>query len=112
MSEWRDLPPPPDPDQPGWDLTADDLSAQLHPDPQPGPDPVGVVAVTAGFVGIVFFGILMTLVAGILGAIAGQRARAAGRSFELAYLAFGLSAVDGIVWLVLHMLFDVPITVG
>jgi hypothetical protein len=112
VSEWRDLPPPPDPDQPGWDPTADDLLAQLHPEPPDGPDPVAVIAVTAGFIGIVFFGIVLAIVASVLGTIAGQRAREAGKSFDLAYLAFGLAAIDGIVWIVMQLLFEVPITVG
>jgi hypothetical protein len=87
--------------------------ADLPEDPAAaGPDLVGVVAVGAGFLGIVVFGIVLALVAGIAGAIAGQRAREAGRSPELAYLAFILAAVDGVVWLVLHLLFEIPIQVG
>lgn len=77
-----------------------------------GVDPVGVAAVVVGLLGIVVFGILAALVAGILGAIAGGRARESGRSYDLAYLAFLLAAVDGVVWLVLHFLFDIPIQVG
>ncbi len=80
--------------------------------PAQGQDPVGVVAVGLGLLGIVLFGILLGIVAGFLGAWAGQRARAAGRSFELAYLAFLLAAVDGIVWLVMQGLFEVPIWIG
>ena len=80
--------------------------------PTQGQDPVGVAAVGLGFLGIVFFGILLGIAAGFLGAWAGQRARAAERGFELAYLAFLLAAVDGIVWLVMQGLFEVPIWIG
>lgn len=107
MSEWRDLPPPPDPDQPGWDPDPD-----LEPEPSGGVDPVGVLAVGIGLVGIVFLGIVLALVAGVVGAIAGQRARESGRSVELAYLAFLLAAVDGVVWIALHYLFNLPIEAG
>ena len=80
--------------------------------PRPAPDMVGVAAVAVGFVGIVVFGILAALVAGILGGWAGQRARDAGRSMELAYLAIILAGVDGIVWIALHLLFDIPVQLG
>lgn len=80
--------------------------------PPSGQDPIAVLAVTVGFVGIVYFGILLAILAGILGAWAGQRARTAGRSFELPYLAFMLAALDGVVWIVLHFLFELPIQIG
>lgn len=107
MSEWRDLPPPPDPDQPGWDP-----SPELVPTPVTGPDPVGVVAAGVGFLGIVFFGVLLGLIAALLGAVAGQRARESGRSMELPFLGLILGAVDGVVWIALHLLFDVPVPLG
>lgn len=75
-------------------------------------DPVGVVAVFAGFVGILFFGLLMALVTAILGAWAGQRARDAGRSMQQAYLALFMAMVDGVVWLVLHLAFEMPFWLG
>lgn len=77
-----------------------------------GHDPVGVAAVIVGLVGIVVFGAFFALVAGVLGAVAGQRARESGRSFELAYLAFGLAALDGIVWIALHLMFELPFVLG
>ena len=80
--------------------------------PRPPPDPVGVVAVVLGFVGIVVFGIALGIVTAIVGSIAGQRAREQGRSLELAYLAMLLAAVDGAVWIVMQILFPVPIVVG
>ena len=58
------------------------------------------------------FGILAALLAGFLGAWAGQRARDAGRSMQLAYLAIALACVDGIVWLVLQFLFELPEQIG
>lgn len=100
-------------DQAPDDLAPDDLAHDdLAPETSGGIDPLGVAAVVVGLLGIVVFGILAALIAGILGSIAGQRAREAGRSLELAYLAFILAAVDGVVWLVLHLLFDIAIQVG
>ena len=75
-------------------------------------DPVGVVALVFGFVGIVVCGIVFAIVTAILGGMAGQRAREAGRSLETAYLALLLAGVDGIVWIALHILFDIPLAVG
>ena len=99
------------PAEPG--LPPDDLAPDnLAPETSGGIDPLSVAAVVVGLLGIVVFGILAALIAGILGSIAGQRAREAGRSLELAYLAFILAAVDGVVWLVLHLLFDIAIQVG
>ncbi len=80
--------------------------------PRPPADPVGVVAVGLGFLGIVVFGIGLGVLAAILGALAGQRARERGGSFELAYLALLLALVDGVVWLVMQKLFQLPIFVG
>ena len=71
-----------------------------------------VVAVGLGFLGIVVFGIGLGLLAAILGGIAGAAGARAGRSFELAYLALLLAAVDGVVWIVMQMLFQLPIFVG
>ena len=99
-------PPSPDP-LPTAAASGDDAAAA-----RPPVDPLGVFAVGAGFVGIVLFGILMALLAALLGAVAGQRARDAGRSMELAYLALILSAVDGVVWLAMQALFEVPIWIG
>lgn len=113
MADLGKLPPPPDPDR-GWD--PEDLPPKAYgsaaPQARPAADPVAVTAVALGFVGIVFFGILMTVVVGILGAFAGQRAREDGRSFELAYLAFLLAGVDGVVWIAMQLVFEVPIFVG
>lgn len=57
-------------------------------------------------------GIVMAIVAGVLGAVAGQRAREARRSYDAAFLAFGLAALDGVVWIVLHFLFELPFFAG
>lgn len=112
MADLGKLPPPPVPGpddrEPEWSTAFPDPAR-----PRPtGQDPVAVIAVGAGFLGIVFFGILAAVVAGVLGAVAGQRARESGRSFELPYLAFGLAFVDGVVWLVMQTLFEVPIWIG
>ncbi|MGI8678629.1 MAG: hypothetical protein ACR2LX_08090 [Jatrophihabitans sp.] len=113
MTDFGKVPPPPDAGR-GWD--PDDLPAResRHPDavPPASADPVAVTAVVLGFIGIVFFGILMAIVVGILGSYAGQRAREDRRSLELPFLAFGLAAVDGVVWIVMHLLFEVPIFIG
>lgn len=77
-----------------------------------GLDPVAVLAVGVGLLGIVVFGIVAAIASGILGAIAGQRARESGRSFDLPYLAFALAALDGVVWIALHVLFEISYTVG
>jgi hypothetical protein len=77
------------------------------------PDPVGVAAVITGCIGIVVLGIVLAIVTAILASSAGQRARAGGRSLSTAYLAFGLAALDGVVWLVLQLLFkQLPAVAG
>lgn len=82
-------------------------------DPAPsGMDPVAIAAVAVGLIGIVIFGILAALIGAILGGMAGQRARESGRSLELPYIALLLAGVDGIVWIALHALFEIPYTVG
>lgn len=78
---------------------------------KPG-DPVGYAAVGLGFLGIVFFGIGLGVLTAILGGLAGQRAREREGSFELAYLALLLALVDGVVWLVMQKLFQLPVFVG
>ncbi|MEO9138428.1 MAG: hypothetical protein ABI345_05115 [Jatrophihabitans sp.] len=100
--------PPPEPEDGDW-LTA---HRRLGTPPPRGQDPVAIVAVGLGLLGIVFFGIVLAVVTAILGAQAGQRARESGRSFELPYLAFLLAFVDGVVWLAMHYLFKVPIWIG
>lgn len=77
-----------------------------------GTDPIGVVAIVLGCIGIVTFGMVLALVTAVLGGITGQRAREARRSMDNAYLALGLAAVDGVVWIVLHLLFDLPFYAG
>ena len=77
-----------------------------------GYDTVAVVAVAVGIVGLVVFGLALAIVAGVLGATAGQRARESGRSFRPAYLAFALAVADGVVWIVLHLLFELPVQFG
>ena len=75
-------------------------------------DPLGAAAIVIGCVGIVVAGIALAIVTAVLAAVAGGRARDEGRSLENAYLGFALAAVDGVVWLVLHMMFDIGFLVG
>ena len=75
-------------------------------------DPVGMAAIVSGCVGLVFFGIVLAIVTAVLAGIAGQRAREARRSYENAYIGFALAGLDGVVWIVLHMLFDLSFIAG
>jgi hypothetical protein len=75
-------------------------------------DPVAVAALVVGCVGLVVFGIVLAIVTAVLAGAAGQRARERRTSPENAYLAFGLAALDGIVWIVLHMIFDLNFLAG
>ena len=75
-------------------------------------DPLGTAAIVTGCIGIVALGLLLTVITAVLAAYAGSSARANGRSLENAYLGFGLAAVDGVVWIVLHMMFDIPFWLG
>ena len=75
-------------------------------------DPLGTAAIVIGCIGIVVLGLLLTVITAVLAAYAGSSARANGRSLENAYLGFGLAAVDGVVWIVLHMMFDIPFWLG
>lgn len=75
-------------------------------------DPVGVLAVACGFVGIAVCGIVFAIITAILGGMTGQRAREAGRSLETAYLALLMAGVDGLVWIAVHIMFDLPLVVG
>jgi hypothetical protein len=75
-------------------------------------DPLGAAAIACGCLGILVAGLVLTLVTGVLAAAAGANARAAGRSLENAYLGFALAALDGLVWIVLHLMFDIPFLLG
>jgi hypothetical protein len=75
-------------------------------------DPLGIAAIVVGCVGLVAFGIVLAIVTAVLAAVAGQRARAARRSLDNAYIGFGLAALDGVVWIVLHLLFDLKYAAG
>lgn len=98
----------PDPSRPA------DPPPDAYPEPeQPAVrDPVGVAAIVTGCIGLVAFGIVLALVTAVLAAVAGQRARQARRSPENAYLGLGLAALDGIVWIVLHLVFDLKFVAG
>ena len=83
-----------------------------YPEPTATGDPLGVTAIVVGCIGLVVFGIVLAIVTAVLAAIAGSQARARGRSLENAYIALVLAGVDGVVWLVLHMLFDLSFIAG
>jgi hypothetical protein len=83
------------------------------PDSRPaGGDPLGVIAIVSGCIGIVTFGFVLAIVTAILAAEAGRRARDAKRPQDNAYLAGGLAVLDAIVFLVLHYLFKLPAFAG
>jgi len=75
-------------------------------------DPLGVLAIVLGCVGLVTFGFVLCIVTAVVASAAGQAARRDGRSLENAYIAFGLAALDGVVFLVLHYLFRLPAFAG
>lgn len=75
-------------------------------------DPLGVLAIVLGCIGLVTFGFVLAIVTAVVAAVAGRRAVREGRSPENAFIAFGLAALDGIVFLVLHYVFDLPAFAG
>lgn len=91
-------------------------TGQVHPDVDQDAgqesDLLGIVAIALGCVGILVAGIVFCLVVGFLAAVAGGRAREQGRSLDNAYIAFLLAAVDGVAWIVLHVLFDMHFLFG
>jgi len=100
---------------------ADDPELSALPGAQPpgsadnfvwGGDPLGTAAIVLGCIGLVVAGVALAIVTAIVAALAGSTSRAAGRSLENAYLGFGLAALDGVVWLVLHLMFDIPFLLG
>jgi hypothetical protein len=84
-----------------------------QPDGSESPgDPLGIAAIVVGCVGLVVFGIVLAIVTAVLAGMAGQRAREERRSLENAYIAFGLAALDGVVWIVLHLAFELKFAAG
>jgi hypothetical protein len=81
-------------------------------DPEARSDPLGVAAIVVGCIGLVVFGIVLSIVTAVLAGMAGQRAREQRRSLENAYIAFGLAALDGAVWIILHLIFDLKFVAG
>jgi uncharacterized membrane protein YhaH (DUF805 family) len=75
-------------------------------------DRLGVAAIVVGCIGIVVLGLVLAIVTATLAAEAGRRARDAGRSMENAYIGFALAIVDAVVWLVLHLAFDLAFIAG
>lgn len=83
-----------------------------EPEAHTGSDPVGIAAIVVGCIGLVVFGIVLAIVTAVLAGIAGQHARERRTSFENAYIGLVLAALDGVVWLVLHMIFDLKFVAG
>jgi hypothetical protein len=75
-------------------------------------DSLGLAAIVVGCIGLVVFGIVLSIVTAVLAGMAGQRAREQRRSLDNAYIAFGLAALDGAVWIVLHLVFDLKFAAG
>lgn len=75
-------------------------------------DPLGVLAIIIGCIGIVTFGFVLAIVTAVVATAAGQQAMKHRRSLDNAYIAFGLAAVDAVVFLVLHYLFKLPAFAG
>lgn len=75
-------------------------------------DPLGVFAIVLGCIGLVTFGFVLAIVTAVVATVAGQRALRERRSPENAYIAFGLAALDALVWIVLHLVFELPAFAG
>jgi riboflavin transporter FmnP len=75
-------------------------------------DPIGILAIIVGCIGLVTFGFVLAIVTALLATIAGQQAMKQRRSLDNAYIAFALACLDGVVFLVLHYLFHLPAFAG
>ena len=75
-------------------------------------DPLGILAIILGCIGLVTFGFVLAIVTAVVAAAAGQQAMKQRRSLDNAYIGFVLAALDGIVFLVLHYLFRLPAFAG
>lgn len=75
-------------------------------------DPLGVIAIVLGCIGLVTFGFVLAIVTAVVASAAGQQAVKHRRSLENAYIAFGLAVLDGVVFLVLHYMFKLPAFAG
>jgi hypothetical protein len=75
-------------------------------------DRLGVAAIVCGCVGLLVAGILLAIVTGVLASVAGAKAREANRPLDNAYIALGLAVLDGVVWLALQFLFELPALAG
>jgi hypothetical protein len=89
----------------------------MQPDPDnseapPIKDPLGILAIILGCIGLVTFGFVLAIVTALVATAAGQQAMKQRRSLENAYIGFGLAALDAFVFLVLHYLFHLPAFAG
>jgi hypothetical protein len=75
-------------------------------------DPLGILAIILGCIGLVTFGFVLAIVTAIVASAAGQQAMKQRRSLDNAYIAFVLAALDGVVFIVLHYLFRLPAFAG
>jgi hypothetical protein len=89
------------------------LAGESGDDPTGGPsDPLGILAIVLGCIGIVTFGFVLAIVTAVVATAAGQQAMRQRRSLENAYIAFGLAAADAVVFLILHYAFKLPAFAG
>jgi hypothetical protein len=75
-------------------------------------DPLGVLAIVLGCIGLVTFGFILAIVTAVVAGAAGQQAGKHRRSLENAYIGFGLAVLDAVVFLVLHYMFKLPAFAG
>jgi hypothetical protein len=75
-------------------------------------DPLGIAAIVVGCIGLVVFGLVLAIVTALLAGTAGQRARERRSSYENAVIGLILAALDGVVWIVLHLAFDLKFAAG
>ena len=75
-------------------------------------DPLGILAIILGCIGLVTFGFVLAIVTAIVAAAAGQQAMKQRRSLDNAYIGLVLAALDGVVFIVLHYLFRLPAFAG
>ena len=89
-----------------------DNSVERPEQERPPADPLGVFAIVLGCIGLLTFGFVLAIVTAVVASAAGQQAVKQRRSLENAYIAFGLAALDAVVFLVLHYLFRLPAFAG
>jgi hypothetical protein len=102
---------PPDPDELSA-LNRPDRDGADNAEAPPIKDPLGIIAIILGCIGLVTFGFVLAIVTAVVASAAGQQAMKQRRSLENAYIAFGLAVLDAVVFLVLHYAFRLPAFAG